>query len=113
MKPDAAVANPTTISSAAKAGVVSSADAAARTPNTLTKRIRNSSIWTSVRFFQGGLHRWCQAPLQRPSAPGEFPVAGQAGGHVHQDDDGDDTDRDLLHPVRQRKRSRSVSSPSS
>src|SRR3979490_2186189 len=101
MKPDAAVANPTTISSAASAGVANSADAAARMPSTLTERIRNSSMWTSVRFFQGGLHGWCQAPLQRPSAPGKFPVAGQAGGQVHQDDDRDDADRDLLHPVRQ------------
>ena len=36
--------------------MVSSADTAARTLNTLTERIRNSSIWTSVRFLQGRLH---------------------------------------------------------
>src|SRR6266581_8626394 len=101
MKPDAAVANPTTISSAARAGVAKSADAAANTPNTLTKRIRNSSIWTSVRFFQGRLHRGRQASLERPSAPGEFSVTGEAGRQVHQDDDGDDADRDLLNAVRQ------------
>src|SRR5450755_4310993 len=104
MKPDAAVANPTTISSAASAGVASSADAAAKMPNSFTKRICNSSIWTSVRFFQSRLHRWRQAPVERPSAPGEFPVAGEAGGQVHQDDDCDDADRDLLNSIGQRDR---------
>src|ERR1700731_3818286 len=102
MNPDAAVANPTTISSAARAGVHPTAIAAAKVPSTVLKRIRHSSLFlygTSVRFFQGRFHGLRQAPLQRPSAEGDFPVAGEAGRQVHQDDDRDDADRDLLNPV--------------
>src|SRR5450631_2958266 len=105
MKPDAAVANPTTISSAALVGVDHSADAAAKTPNTLVKRISNPSVFldlTSVQFLQSRLHRLRQVPLERPSSPGEFPVAGEAGWQVHQNDDRDDADRDFLNPVRER-----------
>src|SRR5258708_15987225 len=104
MKPEAAVANPTTIAWAAGAGVPHSAVAAAKALSVVVKRIYPFLRFvrrTSVQFLQGRLHRSRQPPLERPSSPGEFPVAGEAGWQVHQDDDGDDADRDLLNPVRE------------
>src|SRR4030088_874558 len=104
MKPDAAVANPTTISSAARAGVHHSAVAAAKAPSVLVKRILpflGFGHRTSVQFLQGRLQRPRQPPLERPSSPGEFPVAGEAGWQVRRDDNGNDADRDLLNPVRE------------
>src|SRR5450755_2734694 len=106
MKPDAAVAKPTTISSAARVGVHHNAVAAAKVPNIVVKRISNSSSFSyriSVRFLQRRLHRLQQASSTWPSAPGQFPIAGEAGWHEHQYDDGDDPDRDLLNPIRDRE----------
>src|SRR5258708_19690176 len=103
MKPEAAVANPTTIAWAAGAGVPHSAVAAAKALSVVVKRIYPFLRFvrrTSVQFLQGRLHRSRQPPLERPSSPGEFPVAGEAGCQIHQDDAGGDPDRDLLNPVR-------------
>src|SRR5262249_42857365 len=104
MNPEAAVAKPTTISSAARAGVNHSADPAASIPITLVKRISHSSTCTStsIQFLQDRPHWLCQASPKRPRAPGELLVAGESARQVHQDDDCGDADRDFLDPVWQR-----------
>jgi len=69
-----------------------------RTPNTL---FTNAFAIPPVDFtsiFSVGLHRWCPGGAGVASAPENPRLRVGRVGHVHPDDDGDDTDRDRLQP---------------